>query len=506
MPAVRHSQLRNAPDWLLLVSIGLFSVLLFIGLDEVPSPLFQDETDGLYRILHFAASGKDIDSGYLPLLLSWNNAFGSFSYPAYFMPVALFSKLLGAIASYSELRAVGGIFCVLSTFLVFKLSRVFGLSYRYSLFASLLYVSSPLSQLSYRVAWDPVSFPFFCLIAVLAVESFLNQLNASVGALGALSQHPLRNSFLVGMAIGFLWWGYPAGRLVSIVLALYLFLRLFWIRRPARLRLSISIVVGWIASAGPMLWALSHVNASFQRSSDLLNNFTLLGIYSSFKSLLSQLTYFDYLVFWGDPQRRHATGFGGVLGFAGILLLVVLVAYVILSSLYDSKLIKENRLLSDPSGRIISYIVIATIPSAVTFDEFHALRSNGAFPFWAILSSLMMARLLQSGFFVGRLKGALFTISLGIAVLYGLQGFNYMAGHQSFLSDAQQDATYRGQSRAYFQRSSHDQVASMTNEDLIRAVDGYSSYPGSAEGRVLFEYFSRRLERINGIPYYGSSN
>ena len=503
MPAVRRSQLRNAPDWLLLVSIGLFSVLLFVGLDEVPSPLFQDETDGLYRILHFAASGTDIDSSHFPILLSWNNAFGSFSYPAYFIPVALFSKLLGAIASYSELRAVGGIFCILSTFMVFKLSRVFGLSYRYSLFSSLLYLSSPLSQLSYRVAWDPVSFPFFYLIAVLAVESFLNQLNASVGVAG---QHPLRDSFLAGMAIGFLWWGYPAGRLVSIILVLYLFLRILWIRRSARLRFSISMIVGWTASAGPMLWALSHVNASFQRSSDLLNKFTLLGIYSSFKSLLSQLTYFDYLVFWGDPQRRHATGFGGVLGFAGILLLIVLVAYVILSSLYESKLIKENRLLSDPSGRIISYIVIATIPSAVTFDEFHALRSNGAFPFWAILSSLMMAKLLQSGFFVGRVKGALFTISLGIAVLYGLQGFNYMAGHQSFLSDAQQDATYRGQSRAYFQRSSHDQVASMTDADLIRAVDGYSSYPGSAEGRVLFEYFSRRLERTNGIPYYKSSN
>ena len=489
----------KAVYWAIFASIGLFSLLLFVGLGEVPSPLFQDESDGLYRILHFASTGRDVDGSPFPILLSWRNVFGSFSYPAYFIPVAFFSKLLGGIADYSELRAVGGIFCVLSAFMIYKLARLLDISPNFSLLSSFLYISSPLSQLSYRVAWDPVSFPFFYLVSVYALEMFLVKLRHAEKSLKIAN---LKDSFLAGCAIGFLWWGYPPGRLISILLLAYLYSRLIWVRCPATKNLFFSVFLGWLTASAPILWASSRLHGSFQRSADLLNKPTLLGIYSSLKSLLSQLTYFDYLIFWGDPQRRHSTGFGGVLGFAGIILLIVVVIYIIISSLRDQSGFPRQRLLADPSGRLVAYIVFATIPSAITFDEFHALRSNGAFPFWSIFASLLLMRLLGSTFAAERARNILLLVVLAVAISYGLQGYNYMSGYSSFLSDAQQGATYRGQSREYFQRSSHDRVASLTDDQLVRVVGSYSAYPGSAESRVLFEYFSRRLDKQYGAPCF----
>ena len=498
--ALAHLKLTSkAVCWLIFASISLFSLLLFVGLGEVPSPLFQDEADGLYRILHFASTNRDVDGSPFPILLSWRNAFGSFSYPAYFIPVALFSKLLGGVAHYSELRAVGGIFCVLSALMTYKLARLFNISPSFSLLSSFLYISSPLSQLSYRVAWDPVSFPFFYLVAVYMLELLLVGLRH---ARKLLTMESLRNSFIAGLSIGFLWWGYPPGRLISILLITYLFARLIWIGCPAKKTLFFSVFLGWLSASAPILWASSRLQGSFQRSADLLNKPSLLGVYSSLKSLLSQLTYFDYLIFWGDPQRRHSTGFGGVLGFAGIILLVVVVAYLILSSLRDQGGFPRQRLLADPSGRIVLYIVFATIPSAITFDEFHALRSNGAFPFWSIFASLLLMRLLVSSFVAERTRNIVLLFVLAVATSYGLQGFNYMSGYSSFLSDSQQNATYRGQSREYFQRTSHDRVASLSEDQLVKVVSSYSSYPGSGESRVLFEYFSRRLDKKYGAPYF----
>ena len=485
--------------WAILSAVSIFSALLFVGLGEVPSPLFQDESDGLYRILHFASTSRDVDGSPFPILLSWRNAFGSFSYPAYFIPVALFSKLLGGVAHYSEFRAVGGIFCVLSAFMIYRLARLFNMSPSFSLLSSFLYISSPLSQLSYRVAWDPVSLPFFYLVAVYVLELLLVRLRH---ARKLLKIENLRDSFLAGLSIGFLWWGYPPGRLISILLLIYLFSRLIWVGCQAKKALFFSVFLGWLSASAPILWASNHLQGTFQRSADLLNKPSLLGVYSSLKSLLSQLTYFDYLIFWGDPQRRHSTGFGGVLGFAGIILLAVVVAYIILSSLRDQGGFPRQRLLGDPTGRILLYIVFATIPSAITFDEFHALRSNGAFPFWSILASLLLMRLLESSFLAEHARNIVLLFVLAVAILYGLQGFNYMSGYSSFLSDAQQNATYRGQSREYFQRSSHDRVASLSDDQLVKVVSSYSDYPGSGECRILFEYFSRRLDRKYGAPYF----
>lgn len=483
----------------ILLAIGLFTVSLFIGLDEVPSPLFQDEADGLYRILHFASTGRDLDSAPLPILLAWRNAFGSFTYPAYFLPLALFSKLLGSSADFAELRAFGGIFCIITTFMIFKISRLLGVSREYSLFASFLYISSPLSQLSYRIAWDPVSFPFFYILSVYAIEAFLVAFTRSKREQFSLS---LSYYLLVGLPIGFLWWGYPPGRLISILLLLWLSARIVYFSKSIPLKELIVIIFGWLITASPVIWATIRLDASFQRTSDLLNKPTLLGAYSSLKSLLSQLTYADYLIFWGDPQRRHSTGFGGVLGFAGVILIIAIVAYIFYSSTRGTSSFSSVRLFSDPSGRIVFYIILATIPSAITFDEFHALRSNGSFPFWAILSSLTLMRVMTDLHSSQILQNLSLLSILAAGIIYSQQGFLYMAGFSSFLSDAQEGATYRWQSREYFQRSDHDRVSSMNDAELVKVVSSYKKYPDSSESRVLFEYFSRRLDLVHGVPFF----
>lgn len=495
----------NSLFCLTIASCLIFSLLLFVGLDQVPAPLFQDESDGLYRILHYARTGKDITGSFLPFMMGFGNGFASYTHPAYFVPVSIISKLAGPVVSVGELRSAGVLYCIATSFLVFRLSRLLGMRPLYGVFASFLYLSSPLSQLSSRVAWDPVSLPFWYLLAILSIEYFFSALKSPSDS--CRKNYIVVGSSLVGLAIAFLWWGYPPGRLLSLCLEAYFLFRIFRSRSNNKLLAILVQLSAFLFLLAPVVISIRLDPEIGQRSSDLLNQFTLLGLYSSFKSLLSQLTYADYLLFWGDPERRHSTGFGGVLGFGGVIILISSFLYIFFRSFEDNKSNTASISLSSfPLGRIILYVLVGTLPAAVTFDEFHSLRSAAAFPLWAILSALCLERMIESAKCDSRLKRVAFLLVLSLGIAYGLSGWNYMCGYKSFLSDAQQGATYRGQSKSYFQNSAYNSINGLSDADIINRVKSIKGYPGTTDSRVLFEYYSRRLDKSNGPVFFYQFN
>ena len=121
----------------------------------------------------------------------------------------------------------------------------------------------------------------------------------------------------------------PPGRLLSLCLEAYFVFRILSSRLNNKILVLSVQLSAFLFLLAPVLISIRLDPEIGRRSSDLLNQLTLLGLYSSFKSLLSQLAYADYLLFWGDPERRHSTGFGGVLGFAGVVIVISSFLYIL---------------------------------------------------------------------------------------------------------------------------------------------------------------------------------
>ena len=488
---------------LILCLIILFLVSYFVGLPWSPAPLFQDETDGLSRALYWSSFGKTFEGVRWPVLIPWSGQF--YSFPAYFYSIALWSKFFPGSVSFAELRALGALFVAATTALVYVFSRQIRISRTFSLLAALLYISSPQALLSYRIAWDPIAMPFQVLLAVVGCQLFFN-LNSChqkprISSLSSRSYLPA--SALAGCLTGLLWYGYTAGRLISMLIALLFILRVSLFSSSSiefKLKASLFYLVSYLLVIAPVGVAIASDSMALARTSQELNQFTLLGIYSSIKSLLSHIFYFDYLIFWGDPQRRHSTGFGGVIGFSGWILLVCFVFNILKNNLVDYRravLSRTSPILSKPMGLVIAYVVIGTFPSALSFPEIHALRSSAAFPFWAILASLVLYRVqdgvpfTSSSFRKDSLTAAVAAVGCAIFGFFTLQ---YMISGSSFLASAQQGATYPGISKEYFQNNSYLRFASMTDEELLHQVSSIQ-LPVTTDGsRLLFEYLSRRLD------------
>lgn len=485
---------------LLLLLIAFFIVSYLIGLPWSPAPLFQDESDGLARALYWASFGQTFEGVRLPTLIPWSGQF--YSFPSYFYSIALWSKLFPGNVSFAELRSFGVVCVSFTACLMYVFCRQIRMPAIYALFASLLYVSSPQALLSYRIAWDPILMPFQVLVAVVASESFFKRLAELGPARSRFSPFRFPSwlfSAAAGFACGMLWYGYTAGRLISLLLSLFFILRIVALsHESSRVKYVFSslFAAGYTLTVLPMCLAIFVDPMAMLRTGQELNQFTLLGVYSSIKSLLSHLTYFDYLIFWGDPQRRHSTGFGGVIGFSGWILLICVVVLFLRANL-NAKHDASLEIIRWPVGLVIVYILISTSPSALSFPELHALRSSAAFPFWSILASLFFWRT-QTLLFASSGKSHLVYPSTLAVVLctgiFGLFTLQYMISGSSFLATAQQGSTYPGQSKEYFQNSAYLSASALPDKDVIRRVASMSLPLSTADSRVLFEYFSRRLD------------
>ena len=490
---------------LILFLIILFLASYLVGLPWSPAPLFQDESDGLARALYWSSFGKTFEGVRWPLLIPWSGQF--YSFPAYFYSVAIWSKLFAGDVSFADLRALGSVFVAATTLLVYVFARQIRIPKTFALLASLLYISSPQALLSYRIAWDPIVMPFQVMMAAVGCEYLFNKLERSNHS-GSSSNDwfLLLASVTAGCLSGFLWYGYTAGRLISVLLFVLFAIRTLLRSSFAvglRSKVLLSFVIPYFIVVLPVSIAIYSDPLALVRTSQELNKFTLLGVYSTVKSLLSHISYFDYLIFWGDPQRRHSTGFGGVIGFSGWILLVCIALALVRGSLKpDSCSGSSSSALRKPIGLLVLYILIATSPSALSFPEIHALRSSAAFPFWSVLASLVLYRS-QSSFssslsaFKNTNLPVVF-IAFGCS-LFGLFALQYQLSGSSFLASAQQGSTYPGISKEYFQNNAYLKFKSLSDVELLERVALVDFPVSTDDSRILFEYLSRRLDSKSDI-------
>ena len=481
-----------------IISIIFFLILLFTRLSYSPAPLFQDESDGLSRALHWASSGTTYTGQKFPVLIHWTGQF--YSFPAYFYPITIWSKFTGS--SIAHLRAFSAVLGAISTLLTYALARAFGLRKVFSILASLLFISGPHTLLNYRIAWDPVSLTPLVLIAVLTIENTLGKVSGW-NATAFPSRLPIGPSAYLaatGIACSLLWWTYTPGRLISLILIMQFLWRFATtISKGAyRLILLITCVVFFAAGAAPVLSAIAADPSSLIRTRQELNQFTILGIYSTIKSLFSHLTYIDYLLFWGDPQRRHSTGYGGVIGMAGWLIIGTL-----LFRFCQKNTSQDNNLSSDflgpKAGIIAVYLIICTLPGALSLPEFQSLRNIAAIPFWCIFSSLLLQQLLTSRHKKLGAKAFLFlAILITVINLFGRGAFQYMIDGKSLFAKLQQSQSYAVQSREYFQYNAYMEQHLLPDQAVMSAVKGLPAIPSTTESRLIFEYYSRNLDKTNG--------
>jgi hypothetical protein len=470
-------------------------VLLFSGLTHSPAPLFQDESDGLSRALHWASSGTTYEGQRFPILIHWTGQF--YSFPAYFYSIAAWSKLFGT--TVQSLRAFSAFLGGITAFLTYAVARLFGLRRVFAVLAGLLFISSPHTLLNYRIAWDPVTLAPLVLVATLIMESTLRDVQAWEEAGPAEPCPPLGSMAALaaaGICCGLLWWSYTPGRLISLVLFAQFLVRLALIARHGAHRwvsMAISMIF-FVAVAIPVLHAIASDPRALLRTQQELNHFTLLGIYSTVKSLLSHLAYGDYLLFWGDPQRRHSTGYGGVIGMAGWMIIGVVLIGLYKRSTSNANQVKSD-LLGPPAGLVFIYLVICTFPGAISFPELHSLRNIASIPFWCILASLLLQQLIARTAANLTAKPIMALAILITSVnLFGIGAYQYMVAESSFLARAQQGSGYAEQSKEYFQHHAYMEYRSMSDREIVNASQGLSPLPSTNQSRVIFEYYSRGLD------------
>ena len=486
---------------LIIFLIILFLASYLVGLPWSPAPLFQDESDGLARALYWSSFGKTFEGVRWPVLIPWSGQF--YSFPAYFYSVAIWSKLFTGDVSFADLRALGSVFVAATTFLVFVFARQIRIPKTFALLASLFYISSPQALLSYRIAWDPIVMPFQVLLAIVGCEHYFSKVDREKG-LGLRENRWIHLLFApaAGCLSGLLWYGYTAGRLISVLLFSLFALRLLLrsgLSKVFKFKSGLIFSIAYFLTVLPVCIAIYSDPLALARTSQELNQFTLLGVYSTVKSLLSHISYFDYLIFWGDPQRRHSTGFGGVIGFSGWIILLCALLAIAQSSLrhYSCSETSSSSMLDRPTGLVILYILIATSPSAFSFPEIHALRSSAAFPFWSVLASLLFCRsqkgLNYSHGICRKPHLPVFVVAIASS-LFGLFALQYQLSDSSFLASAQQGATYPGVSKEYFQNAAYLRSKSLSDVELLDRVASIDLPVSTDDSRVLFEYLSRRLE------------
>ena len=492
---------------LILFLIAFFLASYLVGLSWSPAPLFEDESGVLSRALYWSSFGKTFEGVRWPVLIPLTGQF--YAFPAYFYSVALWSKFFPGDVSFADLRALGSVFVAATAFLTFVFACQLRIPRLFAALASLFYISSPQALLSYRIAWDPIVMPFQVMLAIVGCEFFFNLIDRDKqSALRRCLWLYLGSASAAGCLSALLWYGYTAGRLIAILL-LILFVSRILLRQELSLgfkfRSTLFFCVAFCITALPVGAAIYGDPLSLARTSQELNQFSLLGIYSSFKSLLTHTSYFDYLIFWGDPQRRHSTGFGGVIGFSGWILLICASLVIVRTNLNDysvRKPVTSPSILSKPIGLIIAYILIATSPSALSFPEIHALRSSAAFPFWSILASIVLFRTQQRLFLsVDRFKkaGLCAASAAFLCGVFGLFALQYMLSDSSFLASAQQGSTYPGLSKEYFQNSAYLRFKSLSDQDLLERVSSMNLPISTEDSRILFEYLSRRLDSKSAV-------
>ena len=340
----------------------------FFGLEYTPPGFYVDEVAGVVQALCLLQTGRDFYGDFLPLFAPGVN--DAFYTPAYLYGQAAWAALFGN--SIFAFRA----------FIAFISALTIGLLYAWiknesskkiALYVAFAATIMPWSFHFSRIAWDPPLGVFFLIAALWANRRFANAfLTAALLTLAAYSYSPLR------IAIPLIWLFYPRVNLKSKA-----WVCLWGLLLAIPLILQMQIPEFMARSELRSLWSPYSTNA--YRNFDSMQ-LVWIGI-EQFAAHFSP----QFLFFGGDQNPRHSIGLFGQLSYLdGAALILGVLTWIILR-------FKKSSLacFSDAEKKLLIIallgIVSNVIPAALTNEgNPHALRTIGCWPFYAILTGVLL--------------------------------------------------------------------------------------------------------------------
>ncbi len=379
-------------------------------IDVLPSGFYVDESSIAYNAYLIAQTGHDEHGVAWPLYFK---AFGEYKNPLYIYLLALAFKCFG----YSEL----------TTRLLSAFCWALGCGFTYLLGRRLFPEPAPRLYLLLCLGFTPwlfslsrVSFELIALFPVLAL--FL------LATYRAYEEQSARWALAAGVAIGISIYAYSTFRLLAPLHAMAVFAcfpqRRYW-------RLHLFFAAGAVLAALPyFVYALDNFQNLTQRFSGLtyLNRDDMTVWEKVWAFCRRYLGYFNpkFLAAYGDPQRRHHTGYGGEL----LLPTVAMLGVGVLTLFTNGEVRKSGfaRLL-------LAGMFLAPLAATLTIETHHSLRSFSMMIFVVLLSTYGVRYVAR-----WRLAGAILVLTAANA---GLYAFNYFRDYPPIAAVAFENHGFR---------------------------------------------------------------
>lgn len=427
------SRLWTAKHLLVFIYL-LFFLTRFYKINEIPPSVYWDEASIGYNAYSISRDGKDEWGDFLPLHF---RAFGEFKLPVYLYTTALFVKIFGL--NEFSVRAPAVLFSLGVVILTFFLARKLTSKNSVGLWASFFISISPWFFIFSRTGYEATAGVMFYLLGILL---FLKNLNGKFFLLSILS-------FIISA------YSYNSFRILTpLTILILVFLEknnIVYLFRKSLHWIVLSFII-LILSIWP-IYRLYAYDAGISR-------FQSVGFGSADNFLKNYASHFglDFL-FAGDKNlRSQQAGFGQIF-LPDFILLPLGLLYII------------GRIGSKSKYKFLlpMLVLIGLIPSALTKEAPHALRSVSLVPFLSIISAygvIFLKRFFPKKYFVEVVVSVIFLISfvnyfINFLTVYPAQSAkDWQYGYKKLFTD----------SKLEFENSDHVLVSDKDGQPYIFAL------------------------------------
>lgn len=448
------------------IVVVIFTIFRFSFLSNIPTGFFVDEASIGYNALTIFKSGIDEHGAVFPLYF---RAFGDYKNPIFVYSVVPFIAIFGNSVTTVRFAAAfwGGIALLVFGSLIYRM-RISNISIYYSF---LLLATSPwFVQLS-RVAFEVVTVPFFILLAVIAFF----ELSAS---LHLRTKKILIWLLIFTIALAGAFYAYTATRLVAPLV--YVF-ALWLLRKTIHWRYLLYSLVIFFLCLSPIVFSNSVYNGA------LSSRYNLVGLTKYTDSTFDFIVRFSsnyiqhfsprYLMNGGDENLRHIPSPYGIFYISSI-------PFVIMGLLY---LIVYRR--QKFSQFILFIIFLSPVPSALTFDAPHVLRSIVFNTILYIVAAFGINFSLQSKIWLKLLAYTLFfCVCIESLIFLNFYTHSYMQRAKVWFEDdsvrllqniesyqnpifLSSELYYANYVTAYFFSNNHQQLSDIRKYNLINQIN-----------------------------------
>ncbi|MBC6477187.1 MAG: glycosyltransferase family 39 protein [Hormoscilla sp. GM7CHS1pb] len=462
----------------LVICILAILSLHLIKINQDPQGIYIDEASIGLNAATIAETGYDEHGKFLPLFFK---AFGEYKNPIYIYLSALIFKLAGV--SVFNLRLTSFIFFALALIAILQLIRqVFRKNIIIQFYIVIAFGSLPWFFNLSRIGFEVISQLTIIVLALVFIQRTFNETNYPRWWL----INPAFSGFFLGLSI----YSYSTSRLLSLLMidsliAIYIAKNF---SRKSKVISTGSILLGsYSLTILPyLLFLLNNPGAlanRFRQISYLFNE--SLSLFDKVgKFLINYISYLTphFLLFKGDPNLRHHTGYGGEITIGVFVFFMIGLLFILF----------KRKILSDSFVAFICInLFLSPLAAALTTDKFHSLRSLLLGLFIFVISCYGVEILIQkNNYYIKTTSKKTITIILTILI-------SFILLFQSILYLQDYFIVYPKKSINYFQSYGFDDVLETVaeNHPNYLVILGYQVY-------VLYEFYQKihnypQLDHVN---------